>query len=74
MAKKQPLSYVLYIQLDTGETVELSQLTREQREQWQANVRRRLSMTMSGYYTQHPEEYKQIGGETLDNQKTGSAV
>lgn len=74
MAKQQPLSYVLYIQLDTGETVELSQLTREQREQWQANVRRRLSMTMSGYYTQHPEEYKQIGGEILDNQKAGPAV
>lgn len=74
MAKKQPLSYVLYIQLDTGETVELGQLTREQREQWQANVRRRLSMTMSGYYTQHPEEYKRIGGEIIDNKKAGSAV
>ena len=72
MAKK--LSYVLYIQLDTGETVELGQLTREQREQWQANVRCRLSMTMSGYYTQHPEEYKQIGGEILDNKKAGPAV
>lgn len=72
MAKK--LSYVLYIQLDTGETVELSQLTPEQREQWQANVRRRLSLAMSGYYTQHPEEYKQIGGETLDNKKVGPAV
>ena len=72
MAKK--LSYVLYIQLESGETVELGQLTREQREQWQANVRRRLSMTMSGYYTQHPEEYKRIGGEIIDNKKAGSAV
>lgn len=72
MAKK--LSYVLYIQLDTGKTVELSQLTPEQREQWQANVRRRLSLAMSGYYTQHPEEYKQIGGEILDNKKAGPAV
>ena len=74
MAKKQPLSYVLYIQLESGETVELSQLTPEQREQWQANVRRRLSLAMSGYYAQHPEEYKQIGGEILDDKKAGSAV
>ena len=58
MAKRQPLTYVCYIHMENGETLELDQLTPEQRAQWQENVRRRLSATMSGYYTQHPEEYK----------------
>lgn len=58
MAKRQPLTFVCYIQMENGETLELDQLTPEQRAQWQENVRCRLSATMSGYYTQHPEEYK----------------
>lgn len=75
MAKQQPLSYVLYIKMDDGSVVELDQLMPEQREQWLANVRRRLSMTMSGYYTQHPEEYEKIKGvDALDNQEAGGAV
>lgn len=75
MAKRQPLTCVCYIQMENGETLELDQLTPEQRAQWQENVRRRLSMTMSGYYTQHPEEYEKIKGvDTIDHQETGGAV
>lgn len=50
MAKRQPLTCVCYIQMENGETIELDQLTHEQRAQWQENVRRRLNATMSGYY------------------------
>lgn len=43
-----------------GRTVPVEALTDDERAQWQANMRRRLSENMSDYFTQHPEEYARL--------------
>lgn len=62
MARGRELTCTCYMILEDGSTIELEKLTPEQRETWLANVRRRLSVTMSAYYTQHPDEYLLLEG------------
>ena len=50
------LTCVSFVLMPDGRTVPVGELTEEEREQWRANMRRRLSEDMSAYYTQHPEE------------------
>lgn len=54
------MTCVSFVLMPDGRTVPVGELTEEEREQWRANMRRRLSEDMSAYYTQHPEEYARL--------------
>lgn len=58
--KRKELKCVSYVIMPDGRTVPVSELTEEEREQWRANMRRRLSEALSDYYTQHPDEYARL--------------
>lgn len=60
MARAKLLNYKCYVLYPDGRTVAVEDLTDEERESWQANMRRRLSENMSAYYSQHPEEYARL--------------
>lgn len=62
MAKGREITCVCYITLEDGRTIELSELTAAEREAWLSNVRRRLSINMSAYYSAHMDEYKRLEG------------
>lgn len=51
-----------FVMMPDGRSVPVEELTREERDQWRENMRRRLSEDMSAYFTQHPERYAQMYG------------
>lgn len=57
MAKAKKLGFICYVNMPDRGAVNVDDLTASEREQWQANMCRRLSEDMSAYYTQHPEEF-----------------
>lgn len=59
MANKK-LGYVLYVLQEDGEAVPLDSLSEEQKEELRQNITQRLSENLSGYFTQHPEEYVRL--------------
>lgn len=68
MAEKKPrrqrapqtLGYVCYVLMPDRGPVPVNELTPEEKEQWHANMRRRLTENMSDYYTQHPDEWQKM--------------
>ena len=62
--KRQELTCESFVIMPDGRTVPVRDLTPAEREQWHANMRRRLSETLSAYFTQHPDEYARLS-ETL---------
>ena len=58
--KKKELGFVCYVLMPGRGPVPVEELTDAERAQWQENMCRRLSETMSDYYTQHPEEYARL--------------
>jgi len=54
------LTCASFVLMPDGRAVPVGELTEEEREQWRANMRERLSSDMSAYYTQHPEEYARL--------------
>ncbi len=56
----KPLTCASFVLMPDGRAVPVGELTEEEREQWRANMRRRLSEDMSAYYTQHPDEYARL--------------
>lgn len=59
MAGKK-LGYVCYVLMPDRGPIPVNELTDEERAQWGANMRQRLSANMSDYYTQHPDEYTRL--------------
>lgn len=59
MAGKK-LGYICYVIMPDRGPVPVNELTEDERAQWGANMRRRLSENMSDYYTQHPDEYTRL--------------
>ena len=53
---KSNLTFSAFV-IFNGVAIPVEELTEEQHRTWQENMCRRLSETMSDYYTQHPEEY-----------------
>lgn len=51
------LTCVSFVLLPDGRAVPPEELTKEERECWQQDLRERLSETMSAYYAQHPTEF-----------------
>lgn len=60
MAKRKELTCVSFVVFPDGRTVPVEELTEQERETWHARMRERLSEAMSGYYTQHPEEFARL--------------
>lgn len=58
--KRKELTCESFVIFPDGRTVPVGELSEEEREQWRANMRQRLSEAMSDYYTQHPEEYAKL--------------
>ena len=56
---KNDISVVCFLLID-GRAVPVQDLTEEQRQRWKDGACRRLSRNMSEYYSQHPEEYKNL--------------
>lgn len=60
MAKGKKIGFICYI-IEGNEPPKLwDSLTDERKEQIRADWRRRLSETMSEYYTQHPDEFLKL--------------
>ena len=59
---RRELSCVSFVIMPDGRTVPVGELTENEREQWRANMRQRLSAELGAYYTQHPEEYVRLKG------------
>ena len=60
--RRRELTCVSFVIMPDGRTVPVGELTEEEREQWRAHMRERLSAELGAYYTQHPEEYKRLKG------------
>lgn len=58
--KRKELTCVSYVLMPGRGPVPVDELTEEERAQWHANMRKRLSAEMSAYYSQHPEEYAKL--------------
>ena len=59
MAGKE-LGFQCFVLMPGRGPVPVEELTQEERAQWLANMRRRLSENLSDYFTQHPEEYAKL--------------
>ena len=62
--RKSELTFAVYMILEDGSTVPWEELTEEQIRRFRENAARRLSETMSDYYTQHPDEYRALCAST----------
>lgn len=60
--KRGELTCVSFVMMPDGRTVPVGELTAEEREQWRARMRERLSRGLGEYYTQHPDEYRKLKG------------
>ena len=58
--KRKELTFACYVIMPGRGPVPVDELTEEERAQWHANMRERLSAEMSAYYSQHPEEYAKL--------------
>lgn len=60
MAKRIPLTYNCFLELENGEVKPWDEVTPEEKERFYKNARERLTRTMSRYYSNHPEELKRL--------------
>lgn len=58
--KRQEITCRSFVIMPDGRTVPVEELTEEERAQWHRSMKERLSEAMSGYYTQHPEEFARL--------------
>lgn len=58
--RKDDLTFVCYLILEDGTIVPWEETTEEQRQRFRENATKRLTVGMSAYYSQHPEEYAQL--------------
>lgn len=58
--RKDDIEVVGYLILEDGTTVPWEETTEEQRARFRENATKRLTRTMSDYYSQHPEEYARL--------------
>lgn len=59
-APKDDITVRGFMILEDGSIVPVEDLTQEQIERFQERSAKRLSRTMSEYYSQHPEEYAKL--------------
>lgn len=58
--KKDDIEVVGYLILEDGSIIPWEERTLEQDRRFRENATKRLTATMSAYYTQHPEEYVKL--------------
>ncbi len=58
--RKDDITVVGYLILEDGSVVPWEERTPEQDQRFRENATKRLTATMSAYYSQHPEEYAKL--------------
>lgn len=58
--KKDDIEVVGYLILEDGTIIPWDERTPEQDRRFRENATKRLTATMSDYYTKHPEEYAKL--------------
>lgn len=58
--KAKELTFACMLLYEDGRAVPFEELTEDELKRWRENAARRLSESMSDYYTQHPDEFARL--------------
>ena len=60
MAKRPPITFRCFIEIDGAEPVPLESVPEEKMQEIREGWSKRIGETLSRYYTQHPDEFENL--------------